>query len=586
MRLNRMGHLPVLIGFLCSSLLMTYPLGFSADRGLIGENLDQTAALYNLWWFKYSIFNLHISPWWNPLINFPHGYSMVFFPIHFPYGIFSLPFQALLPAPQGVTLAYNLALVLSFTLAAYFLFLLARDLTGSARAGVLSGLIFAYFPYHFWAITRPHVVSIEFVALATLFLLRTLRSEKKTPALALGLALTLLAYASPTYLIYFFLFLGLAGIFLLFTEPATLLRQSLLKQTFLAGIIFIPLGLPLFYTLLRDYLGQAVPLSPDESLPLAYSGNLLGYFLPGNTQNLYSRFIPWLPSCLSDLKRPYGVGGYEIFLGWTPLALALIAGLWLRPRAIRLWLWIGLIFFLLSLGPRLHAGQHAFLSLPLPQAWLSAVIPVLREDRSPLRFIVFALLALALLAGFGLAGLRGRLSGRTHLALSAVLGLLVLAEFSQAPLPLSPIPIPAFYLQLAEEPGDFAVLDLPLLPDVYRFSGTYQRFHHKRLLIDLTGRKSDERTLQDPLFRYLDIPARFFSRSREDQARAKVQILAEMNQRRVRYVVLFRRFLSPAQEEQLVKLLRWLGPIEERREEDLFIVFRFPQGQTMNLSPK
>jgi len=527
---------------------------------------------------------LHVSPWWNPLINFPHGYSMVFFPISFPYGLFSLPFQLLLPDPQGVTLAYNLALVLSFTLTGYFTFLLARDLTGSARSGGLAGLIFAYSPYHFWALSRPHVVSTEFLALAALMLMRTLRSERNPPALGLGLALALLAYASPTYLIYFLLFAGFAGLFLLVTEPATLLRRSLYRQMGWTALVFVPLFLPLLQRLLRDYLGRAVPLSPEEAWPLAYSGNLLGYFLPGATQDLYRRLAASLPAYLSDLNRPYGVGGYETFLGYTGLALALFA--MIRRRGIGLWIFTALVFFILSLGPRLHAGAHSLLAWPLPQAWLSAIFPFLREDRSPVRYLVLAQLSLALLAGFGLAALRGRMSDRGHLALSALLGVLVLAEFCQAPLKLSPIPIPAFYRELAKEPGDFAVLDLPLLPDVYRYSGTYQRFHHKRLVIDLTGRKSDERTLQDPLFRYLDLPAHFFSLGPEDQARARSEILREMAARRLRYIVLFRRFLDPASEERLTRLLRWLGPVEERQEEGLFIIFKFTPSETDHPSGK
>jgi hypothetical protein len=269
------------------------------------------------------------------------------------------------------------------------------------------------------------------------------------------------------------------------------------------------------------------------------------------------------------------VGGYEIFLGYTALALALVGALRRRAAGAGLWIFTAVLFFLLSLGPRLHAGAHTFPAWPMPQAWLSAVLPILREDRSPVRYMVLTELSLAILAGFGLFALRDRLSNRAHLALTMALGALVLAEFSQAPLPVSPLPIPAFYQRLADEPGDFAVLDLPLLPDVYRYSGTYQRFHHKRLVIDLTGRKSDERTRKDPLFRCLDIPAHFFSLSQPDQARAKAELLKEMAARRLRYVILFRRFLSPAQEDRLIQLLRRLDPVEERREDGSFVIFKF-----------
>jgi len=586
MRLSLKQHLLILLGFLVLSLLMTWPLGFSAERYVLDQNLDQTAGLYNLWWFYYATIKLHILPWWNPLINFPDGYSMVFFPVQVPYGLFSLPFQIWMPHPLGLNLAYNLALVLSFTLAGYFTFLLVRDLTGSSRAGFLAGLIFTFAPFHFWHLSRPHVVATEFVVLAVLFFLRLLHSERLRPALGLGLALTLLAYASPTYLIYFFLFAGLTALFYLFSDRPALLRASRLRQIPAVALIFLPLFLPLLYLLLRDYLGRVVPLTPEESDPRAYSGNLLGYFLPGFTQRIYHPLMSLLPRVLSDLKRPYGVGGYEIFIGYIPLALALLAAIRLRPKGIGLWVWTALIFFALSLGPSLHLGEHTFTSLPLPQVWLSALVPIFREDRSPVRYFVFAELAVAVLAGFGLAELGKRLRAGTHLALTVALGILVLAEFEQAPLTLSQIPVPAFYQRLAEEPGDFAVLDLPLLPDVYRYSGTFQRWHHKRLVIDLTGRATDQRALYDPLFRCLDIPARFFVLGPAEQARAKKQIREEMAGRRLRYVVLFRKFLSPEQETRLVRLLRALGPVAELQEKDLFIIFQFAELSQREPSPK
>jgi len=56
--------------------------------------------------------------------------------------------------------------------------------------------------------------------------------------------------------------------------------------------------------------------------------------------------------------------------------------------------------------------------------------------------------------------------------------------------------------------------------------------------------------------------------------------------RRLRYVVLFRKFLSPEQETRLVRLLRALGPVAELQEKDLFIIFQFAELSQREPSPK
>ena len=43
--------------------------------------MDAASAFYNIWWFHKAICELHTSPWTNPLLDYPYGYSMIFFPV-------------------------------------------------------------------------------------------------------------------------------------------------------------------------------------------------------------------------------------------------------------------------------------------------------------------------------------------------------------------------------------------------------------------------------------------------------------------------------------------------------------------------
>ncbi len=66
-----------------------------------------------------------------------------------------------------------------------------------------------------------------------------------------------------------------------------------------------------------------------------------------------------------------------------------------------------LVAFCLSLGPRLYLapGRPAGLDLPLPYAWLYAVVPGFKALRAPVRFDALVMLALAVLVGYGVTAL-------------------------------------------------------------------------------------------------------------------------------------------------------------------------------------
>ena len=140
--------------------------------------------------------------------------------------------------------------------------------------------------------------------------------------------------------------------------------------------------------------------------------------------------------------------------------------------------------------------------IPLPGAALQ-LLPFFQWTRAPSRFMVVTMLALAVLAGFGLARIRQATRGHRWLGLpapsiaTALAGALILFEFCVVPFPTTPIAVPDFYRRLAQEPGDFAILDLPIQP--YQLQPQFlQTFHGKRLVYAHLSRIPEER------FAYLD----------------------------------------------------------------------------------
>lgn len=121
--------------------------------------------------------------------------------------------------------------------------------------------------------------------------------------------------------------------------------------------------------------------------------------------------------------------------------------------------------FLLALGPVIHlAGRQIAYG---PYLALYQWIPGFNGLRVPARIVVMMHLAVSVFCGCGLAVLLARIS-RPWLkrSLVSITALLILLEYATVPIPMPSVPsgknFPQVYTWLAAQPGDFAVLELPL----------------------------------------------------------------------------------------------------------------------------
>ena len=170
----------------------------------------------------------------------------------------------------------------------------------------------------------------------------------------------------------------------------------------------------------------------------------------------------------------------QLFPGFMLLGLAgsgLLVGFFrgsdmtrrVTPRcrnAIRLYALIGLLAFVLSLGPEPMASGHVLLSSG-PYDWLLAVIPGLEGIRVVARLAVVVYLALCVLAAVGVTALLSRLSHRAGIGACVLIGAVEVGEGYGGPLPMiafephEDVNNNAAYEWLsASVPG--AVLELPL----------------------------------------------------------------------------------------------------------------------------
>src|SRR5262245_58812467 len=176
-------HLVVLVGYLLSTLLMTYPLvrvltrAIPIDHQIAGwypGDGDPWHYLWAFWYFKqaFAIFPPH--PFWTDLVFYPIGFDMPFLT---GVGVILLP-AALLAPVLGLTLTYNLLWIASFVLAGYATYLLVRSLVHDGLVVWFCGFLFMFSAYRMIH-GREHLPLLLASFLVPLFVLSLFRAAAR-----------------------------------------------------------------------------------------------------------------------------------------------------------------------------------------------------------------------------------------------------------------------------------------------------------------------------------------------------------------------------------------------------------------------
>lgn len=330
--------------------------------------------------------------------------SIVFNENHFGLSLIFAPFYLLSDNPLW---AYNLTLLVSLSLSVFFTYLLVRRLSGSATAGMLAGVAFAFCPYVFFEMGRIQLVATQWIPACFWFLHRAIEHQRSRDVAGLWLCYVLQIGTCLYYAMFLIPLLGLSACVLLYRHrPA----PRLYVQLAAGGAVAAGLALGMVYPYFAAR--RAFDLERSLSFASSYDGKL-SFF--GNVHET-SRTLTFLHHP-SEMR-----GAYEeiAFPGFTVLALSLLAlavPLW--GEAVRLgWRQFG------SVAARwLSLTALAFCAMVLTRSMLSGVLVLsggigwqLRA-RQPLPF----------------AGARGLYLGVLLLSIAMFLGLSV-AEWNDEPI--------------------------------------------------------------------------------------------------------------------------------------------------------
>jgi hypothetical protein len=511
---------------------MTWPTVLHLADGIPGDGFDGWQNYWNLWWVKKALLELAATPFFTDYLYPPNGASLLFHTLNIFNSLWTLPLQL----NFGLAIAYNSVVLASFTLAGYGGYLLCLDtLTrlkfspaqGVRSAAFVGGLVFSMAPFHFaHLLGHMQVFSMIWPPFYVLWLLRTLELPLRRGAKAevKNMALTCLFLILATlvdwyHTLYLLIFTGLA---LLWTLMVQRFSWRPVGQVLAIGlgfaVVLSPLLLPMMQAArttpqLQTGLEQSITLSAD----------LLAFVLPSEMHPLWGQ---WAGSIARNFSTT--LSERLIFAGFVPLTLAAWA-LWRgwRTRLVQFWTIVPATFFVLALGPYLHMGGKIITlgdwPVPLPYLLLYQIIPFIRLTRSLSRYDLMVMLGLGVLVAIALAYLSNasphaperslpvrrpthHASRSTIYRIPVLVTLLICFEFLAIPYPISPIDTPAFYFNLAAQPEDFTIAELPMNWD-RPTPMLYQTVHGKRLLTAYTSRNNPlELAWRTPVFqqwRYL-----------------------------------------------------------------------------------
>lgn len=463
------GHLLVFALFALLTALATYPLVLHPTHIMLGTPGDSLIWPWNYSWTRQALLCEHRIPFFSNLIYRPFPMLMLHHTHTFFYGfLYTLGGFAY----ENPYFWNNVFLFMSFTVAGYGTFLLARRLTGHTAAALLAGTIYAFCSFRMtrapWHLT---IVSSELIPLYLYFLFRAAQENRARHFLAAGLC-----FAATTWNEYYNgLFVILLGAwFLVLLAPLRLGGAFPWRRRLAAaapGALSAALLLaPFAWGLWRTVTGYAFEADGNAE---HYSVTWLNYLVPAAHHRLFERaLIPYYRATF-----PGNETEATVFFGYLAIALLLYGLLAIRRKSgpQRFFLICFIFFLVLSFGPVLTVGLYGYSwQIPLPYQLLR-MIPLCGDFRIPARFGNMVALCAAVLAAWGYAALLPARASTPALASRCARGVLtalligwVMLENLFAPFKytfdaLDPARVPVRLLErIRTDPVPGAVLKLPL----------------------------------------------------------------------------------------------------------------------------
>jgi hypothetical protein len=319
---------------------------------------------------------------------------------------------------QNPLFATNVWLVLTVFLAGLFMYLLARYLSkGNETISILSGMVFAFAPTKISAMSHLQSLSIFYIPLIVLILLKYRDLGRKMHLAWFGILSALLFLASWYQMVFGLIIIGA---FILFTAFSNRRRAlALVGVTLVALLSTAPIA--------KEYLRFSNTSEAGFSIrdQIAFSSSIDDYLMPYENTPVGMVYYNLRPFVLKNSHNP---DNYS-YLGISLYVLLMLFVIYMFKKRKNSFVkdnrWLVLVLtglfmvgFIFSLGPVLKIGSSAMYSVegvnvavPLPYLLVDKLLPQLSFIRAVGRaniISLFALCCLLALLGAYLNGVKPR----------------------------------------------------------------------------------------------------------------------------------------------------------------------------------
>jgi len=483
------------LGYTIGAVFLTWPLSLHLKTSIVGGLGDNIYCVWLIRWYQTVFLEGQGHPFFNPRMNYPQGWNLSTVETTLASTLPGVPFSYFF----GPIAGYNIAILITFVFAGFFMYLWIRDLTKSKVAAFLAGVIFTFSPFHFshFLVGHLNLCDIQWFPLFFWGLTRLLKSDHKFEwkfVLLTGVSLGLIGFTSIYYLYMSLFYTPIFIIFYLTFQRFKPIRNKFFWINLVSGLA---ISLPFIFFALRPFIHLAsTGTLASRSLEYAamYSASPTDFFLPATDHFLFGKLFStgfdrslWLES--------------TFYIGFTALFLAIIAIINRKKTQHRELILssiiIVIISFILCLGINLHwNNQDVVWQIPgflqplfhktetliyLPAAWLFNHMPFFDKMRTIMRFGFFVLLFIPVLAGIGFQQIQNKLTTNRKIIFTCLIFVLVLFEVypgSYAQYISQPQPRQVD-LWLAQQPDDGAVVQMPFDENSSQAQCFYTLYHKK-----------------------------------------------------------------------------------------------------------
>jgi hypothetical protein len=303
------------------ALMMTWPLAAGLARDVAWDLGDSVLNMWTLAWDSEQFRGLlgghssHLRHFFDANIFHPAPLSLAYSEHLVPQAVQIFPIYVLTKNP---ILCYNLLFLSTFVLSGLGMFLLARELTASAAAAFVAGLLFAFAPYRIPQSSHLQVLSSQWMPFAMYGFRRFVEGGRMRALIGATAAVVVQGLSCGYYLLYFSPFAAAYVLWEMWRTRRLRDRRSwiaVIAAAVSAAIVVTPFVIP--------YLRVSRELQLSRSLPEAtrLSADVYSYATASEAERFWGHQIAEV------FPKQEG----ELFPGAVPLLLAWI-GLWWSGR--------------------------------------------------------------------------------------------------------------------------------------------------------------------------------------------------------------------------------------------------------------